>query len=188
MARRLGLRRPLAGGMRTPAGLVKATSGPTTLPGGATIPAGSQVTDATSMLGALQARTAMGVNGSTPLPRDEQYWALMGPGAPLYPAPLNVPNPGTGQADPRRWQYPVSWNITQDAGRLVDWSTLRNAARDVDLISQCIRVRRTEQSALEWDISLTRRTIEANGIRSNQDKNALLQRYSAEISRLIEFW
>ncbi|MFD2421662.1 phage portal protein [Amycolatopsis pigmentata] len=188
MARRLGIRRPRVAGTRTPAGLIKATSAPTTLPGGATIPAGSQVTDATSMLGALKARTTSSINGATPLPRDDQYWALMGPGAPLYPAPLNQPNPATGQADPRRWEYPVSWNIIQDAGRLVDWSTLRNAAREVDLISQCIRVRRTEQSSLDWDITLTRRTIEANGITSKQDKNALLKQYSAEISRLIEFW
>ena len=186
MTRRLGVRR--IAGHHTPAGLVKATSGPTMLPGGATIPAGSQVTDATNMLGALQARTGMSVNGSTPLPRAQQYWALMGPGAPLYPAPLNTPNPATGQADPRRWQYPVSWNLTQDTGRLVDWSTLRDAARNVDLISQCIRVRRTEQSSLDWDITLTRRTIEANGVQSNQDKQALLKKYSAEISRLIEFW
>ena len=188
MTRRIGLRRPRIAGHTTPSGLVKATSGPTMLPGGATLPAGSQVTDATSMLGALQARTGMNVNGATPLPRDEQYWALMGPGAPLYPAPLNAPNLATGQADPRRWQYPVSWNLTQDEGRLVDWSTLRSAAREVDLISQCIRVRRTEQSSLDWDITLTRRTIETNGIQSSQDKNALLQKYSAEISRLIEFW
>lgn len=186
MSRRLGIRR--IAGHSTPAGLIKATSAPTTLPGGATIPAGSQVTDATSMLGALQGRTAMGVNGAVPLPRDQQYWALMGPGAPLYPAPLNQPNPATGQADPRRWQYPVSWNLIQDEGRLIDWSTLRDAARQVDLISQCIRVRRTEQSSLEWDITLTRRTIEANGITSSQDKKALLKRYSAEISRLIDFW
>jgi SPP1 gp7 family putative phage head morphogenesis protein len=140
------------------------------------------------MLGALQARTTRGVDGSTPLPRDEQYWALMGPGAPLYPSPLNTPNPATGQADPRRWQYPVSYNITQDAGRLVDWSTLRHAAREVDLISECIRVRRTEQSELEWDITLTRRTIEANGIESTQDKNELLKKYAPQISKLIDFW
>jgi hypothetical protein len=191
-SRRLGLRRPRVAGLHPPAGLIEKaagrTSGPTTLPGGATIPAGSQVTDATSMLGALQARTAMGVNGSTPLPRDQQFWALMGPGAPLYPAPLNVPNTLTGQADPRRWQYPVSWNLTPDAGRLVDWSTLRAAARDVDLIAQCIRVRRTEQSSLEWDITLSRRTIESNGLQSTEDKNALLQKHAEEISRLIEFW
>jgi hypothetical protein len=186
VTRRIGIRRPHAAGHR-PAGLVKA-AGPTTLPGGVTIPAGSQVTDATSMLGALQGRTAMGVNGATPLPRDEQFWALMGPGSPLYSAPLNVPNLATGQADPRRYEYPVSWNLIQDAGRLVDWSTLRSAAREVDIIAQCIRVRRTEQSSLEWDITPTRRTIEANGIKSTQDKNTLLEKYSGEIARLVEFW
>lgn len=191
MAQRLGIRRPRVAGRMPDGRLVKAsgyTTGPTALPGGATIPAGSQITDATSMLGALQARTTRGIDGSTPLPRDEQYWALMGPGAPLYPSPLNSPNPATGQADPRRWQYPVSWNITQDTGRLVDWSTLRHAAREVDLISQCIRVRRTEQSELEWDITLTRRTIEANGITSTQDKNELLKKYTPQIARLIDFW
>lgn len=193
MAQRLGIRRPRVAG-RMPAGqLVKVangyTAGPTTLPGGATIPPGSQVTDATHMLGALQARTAMGINGAVPLPRDKQFWALMGPGAPLYPSPFNVPNPATGQADARRFEYPISWNITGlETGRRVAWSTLRAASRDVDLIAECLRVRRTEQSELEWDITLTRRTMQANGIASSDDKTRLLKKYAPDIARLIDFW
>ena len=172
-------------------------SGPGALvvPGGASFPPGSSVTDATGMLAALQHKTnpsqqqpQTAYPPMVPLDRSQQFWAPFGPGAPLYPAPLNAPRRDTGQAEPRRWEYDVTWNLTQNTGRLVDWSTLRQAARQVDLISQCIRVRRVEQAELEWDVTLTRRTIEANGIKSTQDKNALLEKYQHEISRLIEFW
>lgn len=171
--------------------LVKAsgvTRGPTSLPGGATIPGGAYITDTTGMIGALQARTSQGVNGAVPLPRDQGFWALMGPGAPLFPAPLNVPNPITGQADPRRNEYPISWNIIQNAGRLVDWTTLRNAARDIDLIAECIRVRRTEQASLDWDITLTRRAADSAGITSNREKNDYLAKHADTIGKLTDFW
>lgn len=166
------------------------------LPGGATFPAGSSVTDATGMLASLQQRTQQGNQQQpqvayppmVPLDRSQQFWAPFGPGAPMFPAPLNAPRRDTGQPDPRSWEYDVTWNLTQDIGRLTDWTTLRAAARKVDLISQCLRVRRTEQAALEWDITLTKRTLEKQGVKSAQQKNALLEKYDTKISELVEFW
>ena len=166
------------------------------LPGGATFPPGSSVTDPTGMLASLQQRTSSNSSQQpqvayppmVPLDRSTQFWAPFGPGAPLYPAPLNAPRRDTGQPDPRTWEYDVTWNLTQDVGRLTDWTTLRAAARKVDLISQCLRVRRVEQSALPWDITLTERVIEQQGVKSAQDKKTLLGKYDGKIAELIEFW
>jgi hypothetical protein len=174
------------------------TSGPGAfmVPGGASFPPGSSVTDPSGMLAALQQKTNPNSTQQpqsvfppmVPLDRSSQFWAPFGPGAPMYPAPLNAPRRDTGQADPRTWEYPVTWNLTQDVGRLTDWSTLRGAARKVDLISQCLRVRRVEQSSLSWDITLTERVVEQQGVKSAQDKRALLSRYDTKIAELIEFW
>jgi hypothetical protein len=182
---------------RKRSGRVKASGpGGLVLPGGASFPPGSSVTDPSGMLASLQQRTNPNMSQQpqsvfppmVPLDRSSQFWAPFGPGAPMYPAPLNAPRRDTGQADPRTWEYPVTWNLTQDVGRLTDWSTLRGAARKVDLISQCLRVRRVEQSSLSWDITLTERVIEQQGVKSAQDKRALLGKYDTKIAGLIEFW
>lgn len=173
-------------------------SGPGALvvPGGASFPPGSSVTDPTGMLASLQQKTNPNTSQQpqvayppmVPLDRSSQFWAPFGPGAPLYPAPLNAPRRDTGQPDPRTWEYDVTWNLTQGVGKLTDWTTLRAAARKVDLISQCLRVRRVEQSSLKWDITLTERVIEQQGVKSAQDKRALLAKYDTKIAELIEFW
>lgn len=186
MAQRLGIRRPRVAG-RVPAGLLVKASAPTSLPGGLALPAGSSVTDATSMLGALQARTARAVNGSVPLPRDQGFWALFGPGAPLYPSPLNTPNPMTGQADPRSHEYPVSWNI-QSNQRYIPWTTLRAAAEKVDIIRLCLKVRKAEICQLDWDITLTKRAQNMADANTAVAKKALRDQYADKIDDLTDFW
>jgi hypothetical protein len=189
MSRKLGIRRPRVAGM--PAGpLVKASSTvatPTALPGGLALPAGSTVTDATSMLGALQARTAGAIDGATPLPRDVGFWALFGPGSPLYPSPLNTPNPTTGQQDPRRWEFPVSWNLT-NKNRVVDWQTLRDAAEKVDIIRLCLETRKAELTEQEWDITVTARAAQQAGAVTPKDKQEMREQFAPIIDRLIDWW
>lgn len=174
-----------------PAGpLVKAaghTASPTSLPGGLALPQGSQVTDATAMLGLMQARTAGAVNGAVPLPRDQGFWSLFGPGAPLYPSPLNQPNPRTGQADPRQTEYPVSYNILSN-DRPVPWSTLRAAADKVDIIRLCLRTRKDELTEMEWTFGFTTDAKAQLGITSPNAERHMQIEYAAVIKRLKNFW
>lgn len=183
-----GIRRPRV--TQVPAGrVVKASmmSAPTALPGGYTVPAGSTVTDATSMLGMLQARTAAAVNGAVPLPRNEGFAALFGPGAPLLPSPFNQPNPRTGQADPRQTEYPVSYNILSNE-RPIPWSTLRGAADKVDIIRLCLRTRKDELTQMEWGFGFTADAEQQLGITSTAAKREMRDKYSAQFAKLKSFW
>jgi hypothetical protein len=187
MAQRLGIRRPRV--TQVPAGrLVKAvTAGPTALPGGYTVPAGSTVTDATSMLGMLQGRTAGAVNGAVPLPRNDGFAALFGPGVPLYSSPFNQPNPRTGQADPRQTEYPVSYNILSNE-RPIPWSTLRGAADKVDIIRLCLRTRKDELTEMEWGFGFTTDAKQELGITSPTAETAAREKFSSVITKLKAFW
>lgn len=125
-----------------------------------------------------------------PLPRD-QYEYQFGPGIPLTPAPLDPTRP-TGRAEPRIWEYPVSWNLPGQRGRLVPWKTLRDAA-DLPLIRDCIRIRKSEIQGLEWDFGLTRRALD----RAQRDQpeagrldveRQLRDKLVTDIDRCTDFW
>lgn len=184
-----GIRRPRVVGV--PAGrIVKAssmTSGPTSLPGGLALPSGSSVTDATSMLGMLQGRTQAAVQGAIPLDRSSGFWAQFGPGAPLYPSPLNTVNPRTGQQDPRQTEYPVSYNILSN-DRPIPWSTLRAAADKVDIIRLCLRTRKDELTQMDWGFGFTADAEQQLGITTTSAKRAMRDKYSAQFAKLKSFW
>lgn len=152
---------------------------------GLKLPAGATTTSA-NQVAALQQMTSVETQPSQPLPRDA-FPAAFGPGTPLLPAAINPPNPATGQQDPRRYEYDVSFNLTNDH-RLVPWKTLRDAADGVDLIRRCIEVRKVEIQQLEWDITVTPRAEETAEVASSDDRRKLRQSYSSQIGRLIDFW
>ncbi len=124
---------------------------------------------------------------ATPLPR-QNFGGLFPPGVPLLPAPLNAPRTDTGQPDLRRSEFPVSANLTRDAQKLVPWTTLRAAADQVDIIRRCIQVRKVEQSQLDWDFTVDRRTCEAAGAKTSREKADLRSNYIDDIGHLVEFW
>lgn len=116
-----------------------------------------------------------------------------GPGQPIVPAPINTPRPDTGRAEPRLWQYPVTWNLPASNQRLVPWQTLRDAANGISIFRRCIEIRKDHLLGMGWDITLTQRAVETaqqtdpNASRVDVQK-ALLDRLGPDISRLIEFW
>ncbi len=75
---------------------------------------------------------------------------------PSLPPPsqyVDAPGPG-GAVLPRRWQYPVGYNLPTAPGatKLIDFNTLENLA-DIDPITgSCIRVRANEIAQLDWEI------------------------------------
>lgn len=152
---------------------------------------GGRVTDLAGIVHALQ----QPVTGEqAPMPRDTFPYSF-GPGVPLQSAPLDPVRRDTGRAEPRQWEYPVTWNVHvpgQD-NRLVPWKVLRDAADRIAIIRDCLRVRKNEIIALDWDIVVSQRAVE---VAQREDPDAkridierqLRQRLGPEIDRCVRFW
>lgn len=93
----------------------------------------------------------------TPIPRPrETFDGLFGPLQPITPLPVDRPPQGAERPAPRRWQYPVGWNmpigVPGSEWKLVPFATLRQYADLYSICRACIQVRKEEILALEWDI------------------------------------
>jgi hypothetical protein len=126
------------------------------------------------------------------LPR--QQWVAgvpFGPNLPLTPSAIN-PVGEDGRPDPRRWEYPVAWNVFVTETRLVPWKVLRSAADQIDIIRRCIEVRKSKVAGLDWDITFTESASEMITRRFGGDHVRAMQKardeFGDEIARLREFW
>jgi len=119
--------------------------------------AGGQVRSGDAALMGLRQQQALRGQLAQPLPRDE-YPYEFGPNIPLNPAPLD-PTGRSGRAEPRLYEYPVSWNLPGQDNRLIPWRTLREAG-DHPLIRSAITVRKAEVAGLDWDFKLARRAVD----------------------------
>lgn len=151
-----------------------------------------QVTDVTPwMAGLLPNGTNYTAGLAQPMPRDLFPYAF-GPGVPFTPAPLDPTRRDSGRAEPRLWEYPVSWNIPGTNHRHIPWQVLRDASR-IPIIRNFIRIRKNEASSLPWDICISDRAIEME-TRKNPDKASedieadLRRRLLPEIDRCAAFW
>jgi Phage portal protein/ParB-like nuclease domain len=98
------------------------------------------------------------------LPRDPFAFlsGMFGPLAPIRPVPIDTPEPGEDRPDPRRFQYPIGWDMpmgmpgTEGLGKLADFSTLRTLADLYSVARACIELRKSELRGIGWDIALTR--------------------------------
>lgn len=182
MARRRKPRRPVEG-------IEKAN-----VPGMGALPSGTVAVSASALIQALQQGTSQ-TGTAEPLPRDSS-WAVVpfAPGLPAVPLPINQPRPDTGRAEPRRFDYPVSWNLPGAGNqRLLPWKVLRDAADQVDLIRRCIEVRKAEIIGLGADVVISDEAIEearrADKSKSDaQIADELRDDLSGEIARLRTWW
>ena len=88
------------------------------------------------------------------LARDPQdVTALFGPNSPLLPTLVNRPRED-GRAQPRRYEYPVAWNVQLSQSRMVPFSLLRTVADQADLARRCIEVIKASVVGQEWSISV----------------------------------
>lgn len=92
-----------------------------------------------------------------------QEWASMafGPGRPIDPYPINGVRPESGRPEPRRYEFPVSWNVqTTNRVGFIPWSVLRDAADGVALFRRCIEVRKDHMRGLKWDVVISDDALE----------------------------
>lgn len=131
-----------------------------------------------------------------PLPRDASYATLpFNPGSPLIPSPIDPPEDGGERAAPRRYQYPVGWNLQTGDQRLVPWSTLRQLADPVlgcNLVRRCIEIRKAEIIGLDWDVtikaSVVKQVAQDDSITQAEAGRRTRDRFGGDIARIKAFF
>lgn len=155
-----------------------------------TPPTGSTLVPTNTLLGLIGQSLA---NVAEPLPRPADWATLpFAPGLPLVPQPIN-PVLDSGRAMPRRYEYPVSSNLPGVDQRVLPWKVLRDAADKVDLIRQCIEVRKAEVQGLGWEVTVSEDAVEAARLDDPSATDAeigdkLRDESSEEIARIRAFW
>lgn len=139
-----------------------------------------------------QLMSAQGIGTFNPLPRDPRTVGIpFGPSLPLTPAAINTPN-ADGRTEPRRWEYPVAWNIFVTEQRLVPWKVLRASAEQIDILRRCIEVLKSKAISMEWDVTLSEDATERIAAESGMGYLRAMQEarssMAPEIARIKEFW
>ena len=119
------------------------------------------------------------------------FGAILGPSAPLLPAPLDPTLDESGRAVPRKYEYQISQNIniTQT---LVPYQVLKALVEQCDIIHRCVEIRVSEISKMDWSFTLSNSAIteimqEENCSHAKAAKIGR-ERYGEEIARLSDFW
>jgi 8-oxo-dGTP pyrophosphatase MutT (NUDIX family) len=133
---------------------------------------------------------AAGRVSAAPLPRDpmEFLGGAFGPLSPVAPMPVDTPADGSERPSPRRFQYPVGWNMPHgqpgDEGlKLASFAHLRTIADAYSVARACIQLRIQEVIGLEWDIvptkSAEKRMMGDHGAR---------REFEERRAQLVKFW
>lgn len=122
----------------------------------------------------------------------QEPYTGFGPGVPIAPVPFDPRLPETGRALPRRYEFPVSWNLPGGGQPLTPFNVLRRFADQVDIARLCIGVRKKELSSMGWSISVKEELV--HSIAQDQDMTpgrarvAALNERKADIDRLTQFF
>lgn len=129
---------------------------------------------------------------ANPLPRPDRHFdSLFGPGYPLFPDALD-PLSQTGRAEPRRYQYRVTENIS--IGQFgAPWTTLKQIASEVDVVSRCIELCQDAITGMEWSWGFSRQIINQIRLENNEPNSAKAtaiarDTYGEELTRVQKFW
>lgn len=155
------------------------------------VPPGAKVTPFTQDELSTLAQQAYSTGVFEPLNRNPWLAGVpFGPNNPLLPAAIN-PIGEDGRPDPRRWEYPVAWNIQVTDNRLVPWPVLRTAADQIDILRRCIEVLKAKVTGMDWDITFSESASEmvqaefgGNDVRAMQQAR---EKYQDQISRARNF-
>ena len=156
------------------------------------LPAGATTTQFSPEQLAGIASQMYSVGNYIPLPRQAGMNAIpFGPSNPLSPSAINPVNED-GKTEPRRWEYPVAWNIFVTEQRFVPWKVLRVAADQIDLLRRCVEVTKNKIAGLDWDITFSEAASEMIASNSTDNHVRAMQKardeFTGEISRVREFW
>jgi len=124
--------------------------------------------------------------------RAEDYVVPFAPGRPLVPSLINPPL-DSGRAAPRRYEFPVAWNLQITEQRVVPFRILREVADGADLVRKCIEVVKSAVSGMDWDVAplptATGRFLAENpGIGTAAASRMAREQLAPEIQRAKDFW
>lgn len=158
--------------------LVKALS----LPAGSTTQTEQQISALAPQSGSFAEPLARDIaDATTPFP----------PAMPLIPALINQPR-ADGRADPRRWEFPVAWNLQIVEQRAIPFKVLREIADGADIVRRCIEIVKAAVSGMEWDISINEdavsRVMAEQNVGSTTASQIVRQQYQSEITKAKDFW
>jgi hypothetical protein len=158
------------------------------------LPAGAQATQYTQgYLQQLQNQAAIQPAANTAiLPPDPRNQTTFGPGDPLVWAALDPGNRRTGRPAPRRWEYPITWNLQTTNTRSTPWSVLRDAADQVSIMRSCIEVVKSTLTGLDWsfgiDATRARHVAQRDGSSLHTVTADLTDKYADQTEALHNFW
>lgn len=124
--------------------------------------------------------------------RIEDYTVPFAPGRPLFPALINPPRED-GRTAPRRYEFPVAWNLQITEQRVVPFRLLRDVADGSDLVRKCIEVVKAAISGMDWDISPQPEAVERLLAEDPKMGSAAASRKARELlaedtARVKDFW
>ena len=156
------------------------------------LPAGARTTQFTPEELAGIAQQAYAIGAFQPLARNPILPGVpFGPSNPLFPSAIN-PVGEDGRPDPRRYEFPVAWNIFVTEQRLVPWKVLRTAADQIDILRRCIEVIKAKIAGMDWDITLSDYATTSIMAQSGKDHLRAMsqarEQFTPEMDRVRKFW
>jgi hypothetical protein len=130
---------------------------------------------------------------SAPLERNPaDYMVPFAPGRPLIPALINPPR-DDGRAGPRRYEFPVAWNLQISDQRAIPFRLLRDIADGADIVRKCVEVVKSAASGMDWDIvplptAVDRILAESPNIGTAQATKQAREILLPDIARVKDFW
>jgi len=92
-----------------------------------------------------------------PRPIADFLTGAFGPLSPLSPIGIDAPPEGSERPEPRRFQYPIGWNMPlgqpgTEGLKLATFANLRQYADVYSIVRACIQLRKDEILRLEWNV------------------------------------
>ncbi len=123
------------------------------------------------------------------LPRPSRTFTegAFGPFSPILPVPVDAPDPGAELPAPRRFDYPVGFNLPSEPGndgfKLASFATLQSIASVYSIARTCIQRRKDEVAGLDWDIVPTHEASKAY-----QGDHAAMRDFGERRAKAVKFF
>ena len=129
---------------------------------------------------------------STPMRRwGQDFGSMLGPAAPLLPAPIDPVLDDSGRPIPRKYEYQIAVNLNLTQSE-VPFQVLKSLTEQCDIIHRCIEIRISEIVKQRWSFSVSDDAIatimEEQNVSHAKAAKIGREKYGADILRLTQFW
>ena len=129
---------------------------------------------------------------STPMRRwGQDFGSMLGPAAPLLPAPIDPVLDDSGRPIPRKYEYQIAVNLNLTQSE-VPFQVLKSLTEQCDIIHRCIEIRISEIVKQRWSFSVSDDAIatimEEQNVSHAKASKIGREKYGEDILRLTQFW